>query len=161
MDTSGIRRGGVSKSVRQRQKWGTRFKVLERDNFRCHWCGVPAREAKLVMDHAMPLAAAGEDHARNLVASCEPCNGGKGARILGRVHEVKEYQAFHMSDPSAVVGSACCGFCERATVEFREGDTVLVVGVQGKEQWAPFAEALRRAADEIEAGEAETEALTA
>jgi 5-methylcytosine-specific restriction endonuclease McrA len=74
--------GRVSKNKRERQRWATRFKILERDNFRCHWCGVPAREAKLVLDHVMPLAAEGEDHARNLVASCEPCNGGKGARVL-------------------------------------------------------------------------------
>lgn len=72
----------MSKAKRERQKWGIRFRVLERDRFRCHWCGVPAREAKLVLDHVMPLAAEGEDHARNLVASCEPCNGGKGARVL-------------------------------------------------------------------------------
>lgn len=72
----------VSKSVRQRQRWGIRFHVLERDHFRCHWCGTPARETKLVIDHVIPLAKGGEDHPRNMVAACAPCNGGKSDILL-------------------------------------------------------------------------------
>lgn len=73
---------GVSKAKRQRQRWGIRFQILERSNFRCHYCGTPARETKLVVDHVVPLAAGGDDHPRNMVAACVPCNGGKGDRIL-------------------------------------------------------------------------------
>lgn len=72
----------MSKSVRVRQKWGVRFRILERDNFRCHWCGTPARETKLVIDHIVPLAQGGSDTAPNMCASCSPCNGGKSDRLL-------------------------------------------------------------------------------
>jgi 5-methylcytosine-specific restriction endonuclease McrA len=72
---------------RQRKNYGAaklrlRFRVLERDNFRCHWCGVPAREARIVIDHVMPFSKGGADDPSNYVSSCEPCNGGKGDLIL-------------------------------------------------------------------------------
>lgn len=75
----------MGKQARVRQKWRVRFQILERDRFRCHWCGTPARETKLVIDHIVPLAAGGEDHPRNMVAACQPCNGGKGDLILMEV----------------------------------------------------------------------------
>lgn len=67
----------MSKAKRQQQKWGIRFRILEQDNFRCHWCGVPAREAKLVLDHVMPLAANGDDHARNMWLAANRAMAGK------------------------------------------------------------------------------------
>lgn len=72
----------MSKSARQRQRWGVRFRILERDGFRCHYCGTPAKESPLVVDHVVPLALGGEDHPRNMAAACRPCNGGKSDRLL-------------------------------------------------------------------------------
>lgn len=72
----------MSKAKRERQRWGIRFKVLERCGFRCAYCGTPARETKLVIDHVIPLAKGGEDHPRNMTAACQPCNGGKADCIL-------------------------------------------------------------------------------
>jgi 5-methylcytosine-specific restriction protein A len=67
---------------RKRTKLRLRFRVLERDNWRCHWCGTPARETKLVIDHLYPFSQGGADEAANYVASCPACNGGKGDVIL-------------------------------------------------------------------------------
>jgi hypothetical protein len=74
-------------SPRARKRWKgaklrLRFRVLERDGWRCHWCGTPARETKLVIDHVHPFSKGGADNPSNYCASCEPCNGGKGDVIL-------------------------------------------------------------------------------
>lgn len=55
-----------------------RFEVLKRDGHRCHYCGVTAAEAKIVVDAVVPEALGGshKDPA-NLVAACDPCNNGK------------------------------------------------------------------------------------
>jgi 5-methylcytosine-specific restriction endonuclease McrA len=76
---------GDPSRVRKRWKGAKlrlRFRVLERDGWRCHWCGTPARETKLVIDHVYPFSKGGADEPSNYVASCEACNGGKGDLIL-------------------------------------------------------------------------------
>jgi 5-methylcytosine-specific restriction enzyme A len=79
-------------SPRARKRWKgaklrLRFRVLERDGWRCHWCGTPARETKLVIDHVHPFSKGGADNPSNYCASCEPCNGGKGDLILEQTDE--------------------------------------------------------------------------
>lgn len=82
IQSAGEKGGAVSKSKRAQQRWGIRFKILEKSAFRCHYCGTPSRETKLVIDHVVPLAKGGADHPSNMVASCIPCNGGKSDCIL-------------------------------------------------------------------------------
>ena len=53
--------------------------MLSRDNFRCHYCGVPAVETPLTIDHVTPRALGGTDELTNLAAACGPCNIGKSA----------------------------------------------------------------------------------
>ena len=60
----------------------TRFDVLERDGFRCVYCGATPDEGRLVMDHVVPVIEGGPSTADNLVTACEPCNQGKGRRSL-------------------------------------------------------------------------------
>ena len=60
-----------------------RWKVLERDNFTCQYCGVRGGEnAQLQIDHRVSLADGGTDELENLITSCAECNGGKGARSV-------------------------------------------------------------------------------
>lgn len=59
-----------------------RFKVLERDGFRCRYCGRSAPEVKLEADHVIPKAQGGDDSMDNLITSCYDCNRGKGSQIL-------------------------------------------------------------------------------
>jgi hypothetical protein len=60
----------------------TRFEVLKRDRFTCRYCGAQAPAVVLVMEHVVPVAEGGTNDIMNLVAACEPCNQGKGARLL-------------------------------------------------------------------------------
>jgi len=67
---------------RNRIPAGQRFRILERDGFRCRYCGHGPPEAKLHVDHVVALAHGGVDDDKNLVTACEECNLGKGARPL-------------------------------------------------------------------------------
>jgi 5-methylcytosine-specific restriction endonuclease McrA len=55
-----------------------RFRVLQRDAFRCTYCGRTARDgAVLHLDHLVPVAAGGQTTEDNLVTACDTCNVGK------------------------------------------------------------------------------------
>ncbi len=56
-----------------------RFEILRRDNHTCRYCGRPAPEVKLTVDHVTPVALGGGDEPSNLVAACSDCNGGKSS----------------------------------------------------------------------------------
>lgn len=55
----------------------TRFEILKRDNWRCHYCGAGPMQGALHVDHVKPVAEGGTDDAHNLVTACEGCNLGK------------------------------------------------------------------------------------
>jgi len=73
----------------------TRFSVMKRDGFRCHYCGAAAPDATLVIDHIVPVAAGGTNDEGNLLTSCETCNSGKAA------DPVIPAPTQHDDDPSA------------------------------------------------------------
>ncbi len=54
-----------------------RFEVMRRDGHACRYCGAMAPEAKLHVDHVMPVALGGDDSPGNLVTACVDCNLGK------------------------------------------------------------------------------------
>ncbi len=58
-----------------------RFKVLQRDSFKCCMCGAsPAKDAAVVLhiDHITPWSKGGETVIDNLQTLCSKCNWGKG-----------------------------------------------------------------------------------
>lgn len=57
-----------------------RFIILERDHFRCIYCGATPfnDEIKLHVDHVIPRSHGGDDRVSNLVTACERCNVSKG-----------------------------------------------------------------------------------
>ena len=59
-----------------------RFRVLQRDQFICQYCGAAAPDVALEVDHRWPRARGGSDDIENLVAACQACNRGKGAAVL-------------------------------------------------------------------------------
>ncbi len=61
----------------------TRYEVLRRDNHACRYCGAMAPEAKLTIDHVMPVALGGTDKPDNLVTACADCNSGKTSTAPG------------------------------------------------------------------------------
>lgn len=54
-----------------------RFEILKRDGNACRYCGAMAPDAKLTIDHVMPVALGGTDDSSNLVTACRDCNAGK------------------------------------------------------------------------------------
>src|ERR1700691_5517658 len=69
-------------------------KVLERDRYRCRYCGLDGLasfENALIMsvDFVVPRAHKGKKDPRNVVACCRPCNMIKGRRVYGSLEEAK------------------------------------------------------------------------
>lgn len=60
-----------------------RFQILERDGFRCRYCGRSKDEPGVILevDHAVPVTRGGTDAPDNLITACESCNQGKGSRV--------------------------------------------------------------------------------
>ena len=71
------KRKGLSKRIR--------FEVFKRDEFTCQYCGAHPPGVLLHVDHIVAVADGGSDEFDNLIAACEPCNLGKGARGLGAI----------------------------------------------------------------------------
>jgi 5-methylcytosine-specific restriction endonuclease McrA len=54
-----------------------RWKVLKRDRFQCAICGCSGKDARLEIDHKLPVSAGGKNEATNLRVLCFNCNRGK------------------------------------------------------------------------------------
>jgi hypothetical protein len=63
----------------------TRFLILERDGFTCQCCGASAPEARLEVDHRLPVSKGGGNHETNLWTLCEPCNRGKSNLVFEKL----------------------------------------------------------------------------
>lgn len=62
---------------------GIRFRVFDRDGFRCRYCGRAAEDgAVLEADHVTPRSKGGPDTMDNLVTACWECNNGKSSATL-------------------------------------------------------------------------------
>lgn len=54
-----------------------RVLVLQRDNFRCKFCGRDANQTVLEIDHITPVSKGGKTELENLITLCMDCNRGK------------------------------------------------------------------------------------
>jgi len=72
------------KIVKVRNGYIPRFLILERDNFKCVYCGKSSIEdgVKLHVDHIIPIYLGGSSDLDNLITSCEECNISKKAKSL-------------------------------------------------------------------------------
>jgi hypothetical protein len=63
-----------------------RFSILQRDGFRCRYCGRTGGDPGVVLhvDHIVPLAAGGATREDNLRTACEECNLGKAASVVAK-----------------------------------------------------------------------------
>ena len=57
--------------------------VLERDKFRCWFCGATSQQTQLQVDHIIPQARGGTDTLDNLATLCQKCNRGKSDNYFG------------------------------------------------------------------------------
>jgi 5-methylcytosine-specific restriction endonuclease McrA len=64
-----------------------RFGILQRDGFRCRYCGRPGSAPGVVLhvDHVVPVAVGGATTEDNLLTACEECNLGKATRAVTQV----------------------------------------------------------------------------
>ena len=72
------------------------LKILERDDYRCQYCGLDGRtsfENALVMrvDFVHPRARKGKKDPSNLVACCTACNTIKGTKVYPSFDEAKAF----------------------------------------------------------------------
>lgn len=67
--------------------WAIRYDILQRDGFRCGYCGAEPEDARLHVDHVRPKSRGGAHDPSNYITTCAPCNLGKGARILSDEQE--------------------------------------------------------------------------
>lgn len=59
-----------------------RFRVLQRDEFRCQYCGgTPDKGYELHVDHILPRSKGGKTELENLITACRECNIGKSDTI--------------------------------------------------------------------------------
>lgn len=80
-----------------RMKPSLRFAVLERDGFRCVYCGASASNG-LHVDHLDPSSKGGEDDFYNFVTACQDCNLGKSNHELGGHARIAIDDAVHTSN---------------------------------------------------------------
>lgn len=59
-------------------KDSARRSVMERDGWRCRYCG---SNRELTIDHIIPKAKGGRNTQDNLQVLCEPCNQEKGTKV--------------------------------------------------------------------------------
>ena len=58
----------------------SRTHVLQRDGFRCQYCGQDKLPGELTYDHVVPRSRGGKTNWENIVAACKPCNTKKANR---------------------------------------------------------------------------------
>lgn len=59
-----------------------RFRIFNRDGFRCRYCGRTSAEVILHADHIVSVSEGGGNDDSNLVTACSDCNLGKGKNRL-------------------------------------------------------------------------------
>lgn len=84
----------------------TRFAVLKRDGFKCVYCGRPATQIPLEVDHVLALANGGGNEIENLATACYDCNTGKSAVLL--VGQICEVVRIRTGRPPVMIP---CGWC--------------------------------------------------
>lgn len=67
-----VKRSLISASVRH--------DLLVKAKFRCQYCGVTASQARLEIDHKIPVSKGGTNVVSNLQVLCMRCNRGKAAK---------------------------------------------------------------------------------
>lgn len=72
------------KANRKRLPTRTRLQILNRDNFKCKFCGAGPQTTNLEVDHIIPLTQNGTNDPSNLQTLCHECNVGK--RLLNDEH---------------------------------------------------------------------------
>lgn len=82
-----------------------RWRVLERDNFTCRYCGQSAPDVVLHVDHIVPIAEGGNTIEANLVTACAACNLGKSRSLPREASAASSLRNLHLDR----IGPYCAG----------------------------------------------------
>ena len=84
ISTTRKRRRKPSKPIKPKRNVSRskRFDVLNRDKFRCTYCGLTAKETELHVDHIKAVSKGGSSEMDNLITACIDCNLGKHAKDI-------------------------------------------------------------------------------
>lgn len=58
-----------------------RYEVMRRDGFQCVLCGNSGKDARLEIDHKIPVSRGGSERINNLQTLCFKCNRGKRDKV--------------------------------------------------------------------------------
>lgn len=111
----------------------TRNAVLDRDGFRCFYCGIllcrfAPKEHLATMDHVLPRSRGGAGDASNLNAACAPCNTRKGAKTL------EEYRDYLMRSASGYDEALGARYSELMLV-YDDYNTPLTAALMAELSW--------------------------
>jgi len=77
--------------------------LFQRDRYLCCYCGARKRPELLTRDHIVPISRGGQDHWKNVVTACKPCNQRKGARTPERAGMLMLYVPYTPSLYEALI----------------------------------------------------------
>jgi 5-methylcytosine-specific restriction endonuclease McrA len=60
-----------------------RFKIYERDEYKCHYCSKQLTRFTATLDHVKAVAEGGDNSYENLITACLTCNSRKNKKLLG------------------------------------------------------------------------------
>jgi len=60
----------------------SKYNVHLRDMFTCQYCYTSFPQAKLTLDHVLPISKGGKTSWENIVSACNPCNSRKGNKLI-------------------------------------------------------------------------------
>lgn len=69
--------GSTKRSSRKGISLSLRYDILKRDGFQCSLCSASGKDARIQVDHIVPVANGGTNHKSNLRILCFECNHGK------------------------------------------------------------------------------------
>lgn len=75
--------GAPAKSTSKTQK----RLLLERQNYRCCWCGKPMEVPDATWEHIIPLSLGGDDANSNFALAHESCNKARNSDVTRKPHE--------------------------------------------------------------------------
>lgn len=131
-----------------------RFRILERDRFRCQYCGARAPDVDLEVDHIVSVASGGSNDETNLITACFRCNRGKKEQSQPKFAVLAQLWR-HLSRLQHDSQATRLGPTVRATVgvlwELDAIGEALLVAEQAPTVEAWLSEVLRRAADDLSA----------
>ena len=103
--------GALGRATRMRTK-EMRYKILQRDGFKCVICGIGADDAPLRLNHLVKLIDGGEHTEENTVTVCANCNNIREARNILTLSNKLIEQTFHfrrkVEDVMCDTGKSTC-----------------------------------------------------